>query len=69
MLNLSQTANFRLFQNEELAEDNFECDENNKKFSEWMENRVHKFTWAYIGKNCQISLYLPIKPRLTKFCM
>ena len=29
---------------------------------------VTSFTWAYIGKNCQISLYLAIRPRLTKFC-
>ena len=30
---------------------------------------VTSFIWAYSGKNCQISLYLAIRPRLTKFDM
>ena len=27
------------------------------------------FSWDYIGKTLEISLYLAIRPRLTKFCM
>ena len=27
---------------------------------------VTSFTWAYIGKTCQMSVYLAIKPTLTK---
>ena len=27
------------------------------------------FTWDCIGKNLEISMYLAIRPRLTKFCM
>ena len=27
------------------------------------------FTWAYIGKTLEISMYQAIRPRLTKFCM
>ena len=30
---------------------------------------VTSFTWGYIGKTLEISLYLAIRPRLTKFCM
>ena len=30
---------------------------------------VTSFTWAFIGKTCQISLYLAIRPRLSKFCI
>ena len=30
---------------------------------------VTSFTMAYTGKTCQSSLYLAIRPRLTKFCM
>ena len=29
---------------------------------------VTSFTWDYIGKTLEISLYLAIRPRLTKFC-
>ena len=29
---------------------------------------VTSFTWAYIGKTFEISLYLGIRPSLTKFC-
>ena len=27
------------------------------------------FTWAYVGKTLEISLYLAIRPRATEFCM
>ena len=30
---------------------------------------VTTFTWAYIGKTLEISVYIAIRPRLTKFCM
>ena len=30
---------------------------------------VTSFTWDYIGKTLEVSLYLAIRPRLTKFCM
>ena len=30
---------------------------------------VTTFTWAYIGKTLEISVYLAIRPRLTKVCM
>ena len=39
---LSQTTNFRLFQNEECADDNSEFDENGEKFSKRVENTVGK---------------------------
>ena len=31
--------------------------------------RNTSFTLADRGKNCQVSLYLATRPRLTKFCM
>ena len=30
---------------------------------------VTSFTWDYIGKILEISLYVAIRPRVTKFCM
>ena len=30
---------------------------------------VTSFTWDYVGKILEISLYVAIRPRLTKFCM
>ena len=30
---------------------------------------VMSFTWDYMGKTLEISLYLAIRPGLTKFCM
>ena len=30
---------------------------------------VTSFTWDYIGKTLEISLYVAIRPRVTKFCM
>ena len=30
---------------------------------------VTTFTWVYIGKTLEISVYLAIRPRLTKLCM
>ena len=30
---------------------------------------VTSFTWDYVGKTLEVSLYLAIRPRLTKFCM
>ena len=41
-LTLSQTTNFRLFQTEEFADDNFEFDENGRKFTKQVENTVRK---------------------------
>ena len=37
---LSQTTNIRLFQTEEFADNNFELDENSRKFSRGVENTV-----------------------------
>ena len=42
LLTLSQTTNFRLFQTEEFADDNFRLDENGRKFSKWVENTGRK---------------------------
>ena len=41
-LTLSQTTNLRLFQTEEFADDNFNFDENGRKFSKQIENTVGK---------------------------
>ena len=41
-LSHSQTTNFRVFQIEEFADDNFQVDENGRKFSRWIENTVGK---------------------------
>ena len=41
-LTLSQTTNFRLFQILSVADDNFEFDENGRKFSKWLENTAGK---------------------------
>ena len=30
---------------------------------------VTSFTWDYIGKTLEVSLYLAVRPRLTKFCI
>ena len=30
---------------------------------------LSSLTWVYIGKTLEISMYLAIRPRLTKFCM
>ena len=40
LLTLSQTTNFRLFQ--EFADNNFKFDENGRKFFKWVENTVEK---------------------------
>ena len=37
-----QTTNFRLFQTERVADDNFKFDENGRKLSKWVENIVGK---------------------------
>ena len=37
-----QTTNFRLFQTEKIADDNFKLDKNDGKFSKWIENTVGK---------------------------
>ena len=42
MLTLSQTTNFRLFQNERLADYDSKFDENSRKLSKWVENTVGK---------------------------
>ena len=41
-LTISQTTNFRLFQTEKFADDNFEFNENRRKLSKWVENNVGK---------------------------
>ena len=41
-LTLSQTTNFRLFQTERVADENFKFDGNGKKFSKRVENTVGK---------------------------
>ena len=41
-LTLSQTTNFRLFQTERLADDNFIFDESGRQFSKWVENTLEK---------------------------
>ena len=41
-LSLSQATNFRLFQTDKFADDNFEFDENGRKFSKRVENTVGK---------------------------
>ena len=41
VLILSQTSNFRHIQTE-IKSDNFEFDENGRKFSKWVENTVGK---------------------------
>ena len=41
-LTLSQTTNFRLFQTDEFADNNFKFDENDRKFSKRIENTVRK---------------------------
>ena len=35
----------------------------------WPHPRVRSFTWTYKGKFLEISQYLAMKPRSTKFCM
>ena len=42
MINPFPTTNFRLFPNWEFADNNFEVDENGRKFSEREENTVGK---------------------------
>ena len=42
ILTLSQTTNFRRFQIEKFAKDNFKFDENDGKFSKGIENTVGK---------------------------
>ena len=41
-LTLSQTISFRRFRTKEFTEDNFEFDENDRKFSKWVENTEGK---------------------------
>ena len=43
ILTFSHTTNIRLFQTEKkFADDNFELDDNGRKFSKWVENTVGK---------------------------
>ena len=37
-LTFSQTTNFRLFQIQRVCRRQFQCDENGRKFSKWVEN-------------------------------
>ena len=41
-LRVSQTTNFRCFQTQGDIDDNFNSDENGRKFSKWVENTVRK---------------------------
>ena len=41
-LTTCQKANFKLFQTQSFADNNFEFDENSRKFSKWVENTVGK---------------------------
>ena len=50
MLTLSQTTNFRLFQTEEIADDNFKFDENGIKISKWVVNTVGNGEIAHYEK-------------------
>ena len=59
-LTLSQTTNFRLFQTEEFADDNFRFNENGRKFSEWTENTVGK---GEIAHHEQFILFQPCFPK------
>ena len=54
-LTLYQTTNFRLFQTENNADDNFKFDENSIKLSKWVENTVGK---GEIARNEQFLLFL-----------
>ena len=49
-----QTTDFRLFQLKEFADDNFEFDENGKKLSKWVENKVGK---GEIARNEEFLLF------------
>ena len=42
MLTLSQTTNYRFFQTERVADDNFKFDKNDRMFFKWVENSVGK---------------------------
>ena len=61
-LSLSQTTNFRIFQTEELADDNFILDENGRKFSKWVENTVGK------GEIARYEHFLPVPQCFQKTC-
>ena len=58
---LSQTTNFKLFETEGVADDNFKLDENGRKFSKPVKNTVfskdlycrHVKTRAYFGKGLE----------------
>ena len=54
-ITLSQTTNFRLFQTEEFADDNFLLDKYGRKFSKGVENTVGK---EEIARNEQFLLFL-----------
>ena len=61
-LTLSQTTNFRLFQTERFADDNFEFKENGRKLSNWVENNVGKGEIAhYEFKSMAIKRNLKMK--------
>ena len=61
-LTLSQMTNFRLHQTEEFADDNFNFDENGRKFSRRVENTVEKEEIA----RCEQFLLFP--QRFQKTC-
>ena len=68
-LTLSQITNFRFFQTERFADDNFKFDENGRKFSKWVENTVGKGEIAHyeqfllfpqgFQKTCMTDTYKP----------
>ena len=56
-LTLSQMTNFRLFQNDEFADDNFKFGGNVRKFSERVENTVGKGEIARGFNLCVVQVF------------
>ena len=62
LLTLSETTNFRLFETEKFADDNFKFDENGRRFSKWVENSVGK------GEIARYEQFLHFPQCLQKTC-
>ena len=58
-LTLSQMTNFRLFQVESLADDNFKFDENGRQLSKWVENTGKR-------RNCLLRAIYPFPTMFSK---
>ena len=52
VLILSQTMNFRLFQTERVCIQQFQIDENGRKFSKWVKDVVGKGEIAHYEQQC-----------------